>query len=74
MQWTLLHQKGRKNPDLIQHCYNDLEETLINWENSGYEIILMIDANELIGCSPGGLTLLLGKVGISDLLTAKTST
>jgi hypothetical protein len=43
-QWVLLRESGHSNPNPIKLFYNDLEEVLIKWCNSGHEIILMIDA------------------------------
>jgi hypothetical protein len=65
-QWALLRQEGILNPDPIKIFYKDLEDLLTGWR-----IILMMDANEPIGKSPGGLTLIMGKAGMSDILRFK---
>jgi hypothetical protein len=69
-QWALLGQEGISNPDPIKIFYQDLEEILTGWRKDKNEIILM-DANEPVGKSPGGLTLVVGKVGMSDILRLK---
>jgi hypothetical protein len=67
-QWVLLRQAGLKNLNLIQEFYNDLDTQLQEWRQSGYEILLMMDANENIGSKPGGLTSIMGKAGLVDLI------
>jgi hypothetical protein len=70
-QWVLLRQEGILNPDPIKIFYKDLEDLLTGWRKEQNEIILMMDANEPIGKSPGGLTLIMGKAGMSDVLRFK---
>jgi dihydroxyacid dehydratase/phosphogluconate dehydratase len=70
-QWALLRQEGLLHPDLIKIFYKDLEDILTGWHKEQHEIILMMDANEPIGKAPGGLTIVMGKVGMSDLLRYK---
>jgi hypothetical protein len=38
-------------------------------KTEGHEIILMINANEVIGQTPGELTAVLGKMGMTDLIS-----
>jgi hypothetical protein len=52
-QWSLLREEGEVNPDPIKCFYRDIEQQLMQWKENGYEIILMIDANESIGNQPG---------------------
>jgi hypothetical protein len=67
-QWTLLREQGVKEPDPIKEFYKDLTEQLIKWQHQGYEIILMIDANEVIGSKPGGLTDIAIQLNMADLI------
>jgi hypothetical protein len=70
-RWSLLREAGERTPDPIKSFYQDLESTLLDWKNKNYEILLMIDANETVGEKPGGITMILGKVGLIDLTTSK---
>jgi hypothetical protein len=45
-----------------------LEKFLSSWIEQGSKIILMLDANETIGDKPGGLSQVIGKIGLVDLL------
>jgi hypothetical protein len=67
-QWVLLRESGAKNPDPIQTFYHDLESQLQEWREQGIEILLLIDANEHIGEKPGGLTSIIGKLEMADLV------
>jgi hypothetical protein len=67
-QWVLLRESGAKNPDPIQTFYHDLESQLQEWREQGSEILLLIDANEHIGEKPGGLTSIMGKLEMADLV------
>jgi hypothetical protein len=67
-QWTLLREEGLQNPDPIKIFYTDLDEQLTTWRDAGYEIILLIDANETIGDKPSRLTSIIGKNGLTDLI------
>jgi hypothetical protein len=67
-QWVLLRQEGIPDPDPIKKIYKDIETTLTGWRTDKHEIILLMDANEQIGQSPGGMKLVMGKVGMSNLL------
>jgi hypothetical protein len=60
-----------KNTGSDQNVYQDLESTLLDWKNKNYEILMMIDANETVGEKPGGITMILGKVGLIDLTSSK---
>jgi hypothetical protein len=66
-QWSLLREKGIKNPDPIKHFYDDLSTELTKWTQEGCEIILMMDANEPLGERPGGLGHLVGRHSLVDL-------
>jgi hypothetical protein len=66
-QWTLLRETN-KNPDPIKSFCEDLATELKKWTGKGYEIILMIDANEEVGLRPGGLNSVISSVGLCDLL------
>jgi hypothetical protein len=70
-QWILLRESGCKQPNPIQQFYDDLEEFLSKCKTSGSEIVLMIDANESIGDKPGGLTTILGRLELADLVRCK---
>jgi hypothetical protein len=67
-QWVLLRESGEKNPDPIKHFYHDLSAQLNKWKNQQREILLMIDANEFIGERPGGMTTIMGKMEMTDLV------
>jgi hypothetical protein len=67
-QWALLRQSGAKDPDPIKIFYEDLEKFLLSWKEQGSELLVMLDANESIGEKPGGLSRLIGKIGLVDLL------
>jgi hypothetical protein len=67
-QWALLRELGQKNPDPIQHFYHDLEIQLQEWLKQGSEIVLMIDANEHVGDKPGGITSIMGRLGMTELI------
>jgi exonuclease III len=67
-QWTLLRESGKTKPDPIKSFYNDLEKFLLHWKKQHYEIILMMDANKMIGDKPGGLATILGKIGLINII------
>jgi hypothetical protein len=67
-QWILLCEQGVHEPDPIKEFYNDLKEQITKWQHQGYEIILMIDANEVIGSKPGGLTDIAIQFNMADLI------
>jgi hypothetical protein len=67
-QWSQLRESGDQNPDPIKAFYTHLDEQLSQWTAAKYEIILMIDANETVGEKPGGLTSVIGKAGLVDLV------
>jgi hypothetical protein len=66
-QWSILREKGIKNPDPIKAFYDDLSVELTTWTQEGCEIILMLDANEPLGERPGGLGKLVGSHSLIDL-------
>jgi hypothetical protein len=70
-QWVILRESGIRNPNPIQKFYHNLEEQLLQWTAKGHEIILMIDANKNIGDKPGGLTTIIGKTGLQDLVRCR---
>jgi hypothetical protein len=67
-QWSLLREAGIRAPDPIKCFYQDLDSALTVWTTAGYEIILMIDANEHIGNKAGGIGSLVSKFKLMDLL------
>jgi hypothetical protein len=67
-QWILLRESGCKQPNPIQQFYDNLEEFLTKCKTSGSKIVLMIDANKSIGDKPGGLTTILGRLELADLV------
>jgi hypothetical protein len=67
-QWAMLRETGEKNPDPIKHFYRDLETQLQEWKNQGSHILLMIDANEHVGEKPDGMTSIIGRIGMTDLI------
>jgi hypothetical protein len=67
-QWILLREQGVHEPDPIKEFYKDLTEQITKWQHQGYEIILMIDANEVIGSKPGGLTDIAIQLNMADLI------
>jgi hypothetical protein len=66
-QWMLLREV-QKDPDPIKEFLKDLNEILSKWQDKNYEIILMIDANEEVGSSPGGLGQIMANNGMYDIL------
>jgi hypothetical protein len=70
-QWSLLREAGIRSPDPIKCFYQDLDSALTTWTNAGYEIILMIDANEHIGDKAGGIGSLVSKFKLMDLLALR---
>jgi hypothetical protein len=68
-QWILLREQGLQNPDPIAEFYNDLKEQLNKWRQQEYDIVLMIDANEMIGSKKGGLTDIMIQLNMTDLIT-----
>jgi hypothetical protein len=70
-QWALLRESGERNPDPIATFYLDLEKMLREWKSHGYEIILMMDANETIGDAPSKLTGTLNRLEMTDLVRHK---
>jgi hypothetical protein len=73
-QWMILREEGIQNPDPVHTFYKDIESILTKWKAEGHEIILMIDANEVIGQTPGGLTSVIGKIGMTDLIRYRHQT
>jgi ribonuclease HI len=67
-QWILLRQKGIQNPDPIGEFYKDLDKQLQQWSNLGYEILLMIDANETLGEKNKGITEIMLNHNMADLV------
>lgn len=67
-QWLLLRRKGVTNPEPIKEFYKDILSTLKHWREQAYEIILMIDANEVIGAKTGGLTEIATQINMADLV------
>jgi plasmid stabilization system protein ParE len=63
-----LCKEGDPNPDPIRSFYQDLEKQLMTWTQEGKEIILMSDANESVGDKPGGITSIIGKAGLTDMI------
>jgi hypothetical protein len=48
-QWSLLLEKGIKNPNPIKSFYNNLSSELSKWIQEGCELVLMLDANKSLG-------------------------
>jgi hypothetical protein len=71
-QWTLLRETN-KNPDPIKAFCDDLTKETKRWTEKGYEILLMIDANEEVGLRPGGLNSVIASAGLFDLLESRHS-
>jgi hypothetical protein len=65
-QW--IREEGETEPDPIQKFYTDLEDQLHKWKEENHEIILLINTNETIGDKPGGLTSVIAKAGLIDLI------
>jgi hypothetical protein len=66
-QWMLLCEMN-KNPDPIKAFCDDLKTEMKKWVEKGYEILLMIDANEEVGLEPGGISAVISVAGLYDLL------
>jgi hypothetical protein len=69
-QWLMLRETN-KNPDPIKTFDKDLTDTLKAWKLKGYEILLMIDANEDVGNKPGGMNQIIYQAGLLDLISSK---
>jgi hypothetical protein len=69
-QWMLLRETN-KNPDPIKNFCDDLVKETKLWVDKGYEIILMINANEEVGLLPGGLSNIIASAGLFDLLDTR---
>jgi hypothetical protein len=41
------------------------------WKQQGFEILLMIDANEDIGVKPGGMSQVIQQAGLLDIISLK---
>jgi exonuclease III len=67
-QWLLLREEGITDPDPVREFHKDLEKQLMQWKEEGKEILLLIDANEPVGGKPDGLTSIIGKAGLTDLV------
>lgn len=67
-QWSIIREAGETNPDPIALFYSDLDSQLQKWKEMNYEMIMLIDANERIGEKPGGLTAVMGRAGLIDLV------
>jgi hypothetical protein len=70
-QWILLREKGVVNPDPVKIFYQDLLQLLNKWKDNGYEIILLIDANETLGENSGGLNHIVRQIELTDLILHK---
>lgn len=69
--WTqhwLMLRETQKDPEPLKEFLTDFNEVLKKWTSQGHEIILMIDANEEIGCKPGGLGQVLATNGLHDII------
>ena len=55
-QVRLLQKEGMQNPDPRQEHLNDLSECIGQYKDRGHEIILVIDANEILRPGGGKLT------------------
>jgi hypothetical protein len=64
-------REQNKHPDPIKIFDKDLTDILLSWKHKGYEILLMIDANEDIGNKPGGMGQVIHKAGLLDLISCK---
>jgi hypothetical protein len=69
-QWILLREHQR-DPDPIKCFYNDITKELQKWTTQGYDILLMIDANEDVSSSPGGMSSVIASAGLFDLIQAR---
>jgi exonuclease III len=67
-QWTILRESGMAAPDPVKSFYQDLEQELQSWAQKEYEILLMLDANEHIGEKPGGISQIIAKFKLTDLV------
>jgi hypothetical protein len=67
-QWSLLRETGIKSPDPIKIFYDDLSTEISNWKTKGYDIILMLNANEAMGDRTNKLGTLVGKHELEDLI------
>ena len=66
-QYLLLRQENIQNPDPIQTLYDDLNNQIKKWREQEYEILLMLDANEVPGLNPGGIGMIAANNKLIDL-------
>jgi hypothetical protein len=69
-QWILLREHQR-DPDPIKCFCNDLTKELQKWTTQGYDILLMIDTNEDVGSSPGGMSSVIASAGLFNPIQAR---
>jgi hypothetical protein len=67
-QYIILREQGLQNPEPIAEFYKDLGKQLHKWQQQDYEILLMIDANETISIKSGGMTEIMLKINMVDLI------
>jgi hypothetical protein len=67
-QWTILQELGMAAPDLVKSFYQDLEKELQTWTQLEYKILLMLDANKHIGEKPGGISQIIAKFKLTNLV------
>jgi hypothetical protein len=66
-QWILLREHN-KTPEPIKAFYEDLNTTPKEWRSKGMEILLLIDANEQVGATPGGLGKIIADNDLFDII------
>jgi hypothetical protein len=69
-QWMMLRETNR-NPDPVKSFCDDLATETKKWVDKGYEIILMINANEEVGLLPGGISNVISSAGLFDLIDTR---
>jgi hypothetical protein len=67
-QWTILREAGETDPDPIKKFYTNLKDKLQQWKKENHEIILLIDANKTISDKPGGLTSVMARAELINLI------
>jgi hypothetical protein len=72
-QWILLWEQQR-DPDPIKCFCNDLTKELTKWTTQGYDILLMINANNDVRSKPSGMSSVIESAGLASILFSEQKT
>jgi hypothetical protein len=67
----MMLREANRNPDPVKSFCDDLATEMKKWVENGYEIILMINANEEVGLIPGGISNVISTAGLFDLIDTR---